>query len=237
MTAALYGHPDSVSFWEQHCNEQVSQVGFHGFGAEWPFVLYHAELKLLLTIYVDDFKLAGPEQNLSKSWDLLRQRIDIGPASRTGMYLGCNIIKQQIRLGSGKTANAVVYDMESFLGQCVDKYLHVAGCDIPLRNAKTPFLHNSGADSVYRCPSTSDEAPCKWCGFTSTDVATTSAPEKTKLPEGKLASVAAGVLMKCLYAARMCRFDLLRAVQGLARYMTKWTTRQDQELHQQNLKC
>ena len=38
--------------------------------------------------------------------------------------------------------------------------------------------------------------------------------------------------MKCLYAARMCRFDLLRAVQGLARYMTKWTTRQDRELHQ-----
>ena len=30
----------------------------------------------------------------------------------------------------------------------------------------------------------------------------------------------------------MCRFDILRAVQGFARYMTKWTKRQDQELHQ-----
>jgi hypothetical protein len=30
----------------------------------------------------------------------------------------------------------------------------------------------------------------------------------------------------------MCRFDLLRAAQGLARFMTKWTKRQDRELHQ-----
>ena len=36
--------------------------------------------------------------------------------------------------------------------------------------------------------------------------------------------------MKVMYGARMARFDLLRAVQGLARYMTKWTRRQDQEL-------
>ena len=43
-----------------------------------------------------------------------------------------------------------------------------------------------------------------------------------------LAKSAASVLMKCLYPARMCRFDLLRVVQGLARYMTKWTRRQDQ---------
>ena len=61
MKAALYGHPDSVSFWEQYCNEQVGQVGFQGFGAEWPSVFYHSEMRLLLTIYVDDFKLAGPE--------------------------------------------------------------------------------------------------------------------------------------------------------------------------------
>ena len=38
MKAALYGHPDSVSFWEQYCNERVGEVGFQGFGAEWPSV-------------------------------------------------------------------------------------------------------------------------------------------------------------------------------------------------------
>ena len=42
--------------------------------------------------------------------------------------------------------------------------------------------------------------------------------------------MAAKVIMKVLYAARMARYDLLRAVQGLARYMTKWTRKNDAEL-------
>ena len=47
---------------------------------------------------------------------------------------------------------------------------------------------------------------------------------------GVLADSAASIIMKVMYGARMARFDLLRAVQGLARHMTKWTRRQDQEL-------
>ena len=100
--------------------------------------------------FVDDFKLAGPEENIATGWDLLRQRIDIGPSSRIGMYLGCNIIKQHITLKNGTKANAVIYDMESFLEQCVDKYIQLAGSDIVLKPAKTPFLPSSGSDSVYR---------------------------------------------------------------------------------------
>ena len=84
MTAALCGHPDSVSFWEDKCNKEVCEVGFESLGSEWPSVFYHKELKLLLTIYVDDFKLAGPEENLEKGWALLRQKIEIGPTSRGG---------------------------------------------------------------------------------------------------------------------------------------------------------
>ena len=49
---------------------------------------------------------------------------------------------------------------------------------------------------------------------------------------GAIAASAATVLMKCLYAARMARFDLLRPIQGLAKYLTKWTKRQDDELFQ-----
>ena len=43
--------------------------------------------------------------------------------------------------------------------------------------------------------------------------------EETK---GFLAPIAARVLIKVLFAARMARFDLLRAVQGLAARVTKW---------------
>ena len=48
---------------------------------------------------------------------------------------------------------------------------------------------------------------------------------------GELAPSAASVLMKIMYAARMARFDLLRPVQWLAKFMTKWTRVQDAELH------
>ena len=41
---------------------------------------------------------------------------------------------------------------------------------------------------------------------------------------------AASVIMKIMYAARNCRFDLLRAVGALARRLTKWGELEDRKL-------
>ena len=49
--------------------------------------------------------------------------------------------------------------------------------------------------------------------------------------KGALAPFAARVLMKILFAARVARYDLLRAVQGLAARVTKWSTACDKALH------
>ena len=64
-------------------------------------------------------------------------------------------------------------------------------------------------------------------------------PEVTKVSyregfekdEGQLQPIAARVLMKILYAARVCRFDLLRAVGVLAQRVTTWDTECDRRLH------
>ena len=48
---------------------------------------------------------------------------------------------------------------------------------------------------------------------------------------GRLKSIAAKVLMKLFYAARLARFDLLRAIANLARYVTKWRPEHDRRLH------
>ena len=48
LRKALYGHPNAGTFWEQHCDE------------EWPSVYIHEKLQLVLVVYVDDFKMAGP---------------------------------------------------------------------------------------------------------------------------------------------------------------------------------
>ena len=49
--------------------------------------------------------------------------------------------------------------------------------------------------------------------------------------KGELAPIASRVLMKLLFATRMARYDLLRAVQGLASRVTKWSSERDKALH------
>ena len=93
MVKALYGHPDAGTFWEEHCHKGVTAVGFEPVGAAWPSVYVHKELNLLLVVYVDDFKMAGPKQNLAKGWTLLRKNLSIEPETGLGLYLRCNQLK------------------------------------------------------------------------------------------------------------------------------------------------
>ncbi|CAE7408673.1 unnamed protein product, partial [Symbiodinium pilosum] len=51
--------------------------------------------------------------------------------------------------------------------------------------------------------------------------------EVTDTNRGALAPHAASILMKLLYAARICRFDLLRSINNLARKITKWSVKED----------
>ena len=53
----------------------------------------------------------------------------------------------------------------------------------------------------------------------------------SKEKTGVLQPIASRILMKILYGARMARLDLLRAVAGLARNVTKWTEQCDVDLH------
>ena len=48
---------------------------------------------------------------------------------------------------------------------------------------------------------------------------------------GRLQPIAARVLMKILYGARMARYDLLRGVCALASCVTKWTLQNDVDLY------
>ena len=55
-------------------------------------------------------------------------------------------------------------------------------------------------------------------------------PNQTPIDPGRLQSIAASILMKILYAARLCRYDLLRATCRLAQYVIKWTVECDKRL-------
>ena len=66
LRLALYGRPDSGGLWERHCQQELEKVGWTAVLPEiWQSIFYHAELDLLLVIYVDDFKMAGPSDHLA----------------------------------------------------------------------------------------------------------------------------------------------------------------------------
>ena len=66
-TLALFKGVETWVRLPKHCEDQLKTVGWMPVLPEtWQSIFYHAELDLLLVIYVDDFKMAGPAQNLNK---------------------------------------------------------------------------------------------------------------------------------------------------------------------------
>ena len=71
LRKALYGHPESGGHWENHLTEAVVNCGGVAI-AEHPSSFWFEERKLLLTVYVDDLLLSGPEGAHAKFWNDLR---------------------------------------------------------------------------------------------------------------------------------------------------------------------
>ena len=102
-----------------------------------------------------------------------------------------------------KPVNIVKYNMRNFLESCVEAYCQLAKVDkSSLRRVSTPF-HDS---KVARAKEEDEKS-------------------------GRLQPIASKVLMKILFAARMARYDLLRATQSLASRVTKWSEDCDVGLH------
>ena len=243
VNKALYGHPDSGTMWEQHCDESVRALEFKPVGPEWPSMYYHEKLDLLLVIYVDDLKLAGPKENLKKGWDLLRSKLRIEPETEVGLYLGCVLSKGEDKLADGSKVTTMTYDMSALLKMSVVRYLDIVGKDTVLKKVATPMLPDVTKDHPSRAPCSTQKGlavTCTWCGTCfSPDQAASKArstdddvkSDAKEQPRGTLAPHAASLLMKLLYAARIARFDLLRAITVLARNVTKWTVADDAKLH------
>ena len=212
LVLALYGHPDAGSYWEQHCEKALLSLGYTPIEG-WRSCFFHKGLNLFLVVYVDDMKMAGPKQNHDIGWKQIGAKLNVGKPTPVERYLGCYHILGQSSIDgqgilmlndvSGKTkVNHIVYDMEEFLSSCVDRYCELAGVNrSSLKAMPTPFIDESTPTKV------GDAEP------------------------GELQELAARVLMKMLYAARMARFDLLRAINHLASFVTKWNRECDKKLH------
>ena len=152
LVKALYGHPDSGTMWEQHCDRKVRELDFVPVGEEWPSMYCHKKLQLLLVIYVDDLKLAGPEENLTKGWEMLRSKLNIEPETDLGLYLGCILSKGSSKLHDGTPVSTMTYDMEGLLKLSVERYLDIVGKDTKLKHVSTPSLPEEIKGTMSRGP-------------------------------------------------------------------------------------
>ena len=57
----------------------------------WECMYIHKEQGLFLSVYVDDFKMAGKENNVKAMWPKIREHLDLDPAEEfnESVYLGC----------------------------------------------------------------------------------------------------------------------------------------------------
>ena len=146
LRKALYGHPDAGTCWERYCDRCVLSQGFEPI-PDWPSCYFHPKYKLFLMVYVDDFKLAGPEEHLEKGWDLIRRSgLIIEKPTGPGLFLGC-VHERFERKVNGRTVRGFSYNMGSYLRDTVLKYCEMVqkltGTPVNLgtkKQAPTPFL-------------------------------------------------------------------------------------------------
>ena len=118
--------------------------------------------------------------------------------------------------------------MSDFMKQCVQQYCELANVTVSsLRRVETPFVDESKFEKDctkdYDVEDSGGKPPSR-------------DPNKTNSggqppARGQLQSIAAKVLMKILYGARMAHYDLLRAVSSLATMITRWDEDCDRRLH------
>jgi hypothetical protein len=99
LEKALYGRPDAGGYWEQHCDSHLRDCGFLPVAAEdkaWRGY-WNPSLSCYAIVYVDDFKISGPEKNAKKAWELIRAEnartgkpgIVLDNPTPAGEFLGC----------------------------------------------------------------------------------------------------------------------------------------------------
>ena len=74
----LYGHPLAGLLWERQAEKILFETWLGDTFPNWECLFVHREKGLLLSVYVDDLKLAGKKQNLDPMWKLLNKEVDLG---------------------------------------------------------------------------------------------------------------------------------------------------------------
>jgi hypothetical protein len=167
LLRALYGHPDSGTMWDKHCHKRLLNNGFVPI-TSWPSCYFNSSLSLMLTVYVDDFKLAGPKENLTRGWELVTGGLDVDEPEEINLYLGCKH-ERGTKIINGRTVVSMTYNMEDYFTAIFDDYEKLAsqvmGKSVKLKEVATPFLEDDHRYSPARvaCEVDPSTPTCPWC--------------------------------------------------------------------------
>lgn len=90
LLLALEGHPRAGKYWEEYCRHVLITRGWEPI-VGWECLYLHSELKLLLSVDVDDIKIAGRKAPITKAWQSLttgNSSMNIVAIRTYGQYLG-----------------------------------------------------------------------------------------------------------------------------------------------------
>ena len=114
----------------------------------------------------------------------------------------------------------IEYSMVDFWDSCVTRYLELAPPGTKLKKVATPFI-----DEALR-------SPLDFGAPENAEKAAALLKQQSEINgDTALGKCACKILMKCLYGARMCRYDLLRPICALAQKITEWDRKCDAKLH------
>ena len=81
-------------------------------------------MDLLLSVYVDALKFAGPTKNMSKGWQLVVASLELDPPQLLNLYLGFVHERKDVKIGDS-TVQVMAYNMEEFLKSSVELYVEL----------------------------------------------------------------------------------------------------------------
>ena len=131
LRKALYGYPESGYYWDARFKEiMVSMGGSLDNDHQSNYVFKNG---LLLTLYVDDVLLSGPEHLHSQFWTELQKYIAIEEPAPVDRCLGR---KHLVKREGGVTT--IAFDMEDFILQSCEAYTSLTGKT--LKEANSPYV-------------------------------------------------------------------------------------------------
>ena len=132
---SLYGHPESGAHWQNHLEEILKTETKAEVMTGHQSTYFIPESKLLLTVYVDDFLVSGPEHAHEPFWNKLSRHVKLEDIAGLGRFLG-----RYHEVLTVDNQRVLAFAMPDYVRSACELYEAMPGAK-KLKPAPTPFVN------------------------------------------------------------------------------------------------